>query len=391
MKGISFLLIPLYTSVLTPEEYGQLELLNGMGNILSIILSFGMTTYLTVEYYHLIGKSKMEFIRDVISTYLYFGLMFWIFLSFNILIFKSKLLSDDVSLLTVFIALVISYLTFFQNAFFSILQIKKQAIKLTLYRVAIGVLTAVINIFFVYYIRIGILGIFLANFIMLAASLVFAFDEYFKKVDRKLFNFNLSKYLNLIKASLPYVGGTLAYWTLSGVDRWFILNYLGEREVGIYAAAYKLSSFYEALLISPIVAVYTPYIFERFSKGTFDQNFKIVVPFVVILFIGLGFATKWIGGFMLNASYHEALQYIPFLTIAFGFFFLCQITASKLVYSKNAKLLLLNIVTASVINIILNFFLILKYGLYGATFAFVISNLIWLLITFYQIRTLKKI
>jgi len=70
MKGISFLLIPMYTALLKPDEYGQLEIINNIASILSEIFCLGLTSVLFIEYYHHDESSRKILIRELITIFI---------------------------------------------------------------------------------------------------------------------------------------------------------------------------------------------------------------------------------------------------------------------------------------------------------------------------------
>lgn len=390
MKGVQFFLIPVYTSALTPEEFGIMELLNGFITVFSIILSFGMGTIVAIEYFHLDSEQKKLFIRNINSIYATYIFVFWIFVSIICFIFRENLFSENIPPFLLLISLVMSFLYFFQNNYLTVLQMRKEATKLTIIKIFIGVGSGIAILYLIYFLKIGIMGVFMGNALFLVLGLVYAFFEYHKKVGIEIKLIEINAVIKYIKMGLPYVAGTLSYWMLTSADRWIILNLLGEHQLGIYSAAYKIASVVDPLLIAPIVAAYTPYIFEKFKNNIFDQKLYFVIPFSILLFVIIGFTSQFIGYYLLNKKFHESLLYIPYLSISFGFFFLCQISASILVYRKKTLALLTNIIVSSIINLASNYYFSLKFGLYGVTFAYFVGNLCWLIFTLVQVKFSKK-
>lgn len=390
MKGVQFFLIPVYTSVLTPEEFGMMELLNGFITVFSIVLSLGMGTVVAVEFFHLDFEQKKLFIRNINSLYSTYIFLFWIIVSTVLFYFRSYFFPETMTSVLLLISLAMSYLYFYQNNYLTVLQMRKEAAKLTFIKIFIGLGSGIVILFLIYYLKMGIFGFFIGNAIFLVLGLGYAFFEYRKKVGVEIKWIEINTAIKYVKMGLPYVAGTLSYWTLTSADRWIILNLLGEHQLGIYSAAYKIASVLDPLLIAPIVAAYTPYIFEKFKNNIFDQKLHLIIPFSIILFILIGFASRFVGYYLLDKKFHESLLYIPYLSISFGFFFLCQISASVLVYKKRTLALFTNIIVASIINLLLNYYFSLKFGLYGVTFAYFIGNLCWLIFTLIQVKLSKK-
>ena len=70
LKGISFFLIPLYTRMLLPQDYGNLELLNTFTSILEIICSIGLFNFLYMDFFHKDAEGKKQLINSLLSVYL---------------------------------------------------------------------------------------------------------------------------------------------------------------------------------------------------------------------------------------------------------------------------------------------------------------------------------
>ncbi|MEY3397585.1 MAG: hypothetical protein RL220_179, partial [Bacteroidota bacterium] len=58
VKGVSFFLLPLYTRLLSPEEYGLIDLLTTFSNLVDITLSLGLFQYLFMEYFHIGAEQR---------------------------------------------------------------------------------------------------------------------------------------------------------------------------------------------------------------------------------------------------------------------------------------------------------------------------------------------
>ena len=63
---VSFLLLPVYTSYLTPADYGMLELLGAFGAILIVLMRFGVPGAVTRFYFdHREGESLRDYVTTV--------------------------------------------------------------------------------------------------------------------------------------------------------------------------------------------------------------------------------------------------------------------------------------------------------------------------------------
>jgi O-antigen/teichoic acid export membrane protein len=394
LKGVAFFLIPLYTSVLAPHEYGFLELLNTIITILNILFAFGLSQVVYIEYYHLNTAERKALAKHIVNTYTVLALPLFVLAGIALYYWDHVLFEQPVTAFVALLVVVHSFLYFYQGTFFSVLQISKRAYELTVNKVIVGLFTAIFNIVLVYYLRMGVIGVLISNFVVLSLSLVYPLYLYIKSMKPINLGLDFKQSYKYIKLGFPFIISSLSYWLLAGVDRWLILSFLGESSVGLYSVAYKFSSVFEPLLIAPVLSVYTPYIFERFSKGLYNQRKVLMFAVVVVFFTALAFATQFIAKFAVDAQYHEALSLVPYLVGGFGFFFLAQLLSTAILYFKKSNILVLNVTLSGAMNIVFNIALIKHMGLEGAGMASLISNFAWFVLTaaqnYYIIKTETK-
>ena len=165
-KGIGFLMIPVYTRYILPENYGLLELLDISINIISMFLGVGLTTAVTRFY---VQYKEPEEKKRVISTaILFFSVIMIFLLLLSVIIsqpFARYILGDSaysyyalISLLTLSFTLILEIpITYFvakqQSGMFTLVSLLRLIISLSL------------NIYFVVVAQIGILGILYSGLI----------------------------------------------------------------------------------------------------------------------------------------------------------------------------------------------------------------------------------
>lgn len=377
LKGVSFFLIPIYTKVLAPSEYGFLELLNTIVTVLGILFSFGLSQVVYIEYYHLDYVGKKELIRSITNVYTVLGLPLFTIAALLIFKYDYIILNQSLSIEVTALIIISSFLLFYQNTFFSLLQIAKKALTLTVYKIFIGVFTLAFNLFLVYYLRIGFIGILWSNFLVLSLSLLYPVIIYLRLFEGIKIKADFHQACKYIKIGFPFILTSLSYWALSGVDRWLILHYLGKEQVGLFSVAYKFSSVYEPLIIAPVLSVYTPHIFEQFSKRNYEQKKGIIIFAVLTVFLLLALFSELLATLFIDESYHSSIYLIPYLVGGFAFFFLAQLSSAPILFFKKSKLLVINVTVAGVVNILLNIIFLETYGLQGAGIAFLTSNFAW--------------
>jgi O-antigen/teichoic acid export membrane protein len=74
LYGANFLLIPIYTKVLSKAEFGQIELVTSLTAVVGILFAFGLPQFVFVEYFHLDKKQKVNLLYRVTSIYVLLSL-----------------------------------------------------------------------------------------------------------------------------------------------------------------------------------------------------------------------------------------------------------------------------------------------------------------------------
>lgn len=393
LYGANFLLIPLYTRVLTKAEFGQIELITNLTTILGILFAFGLPQVVFIEYFHLDKKQRINLVLKAIILYCLlsiplFCISYFIISKNSATIFKSII--DSRILLMAFGAV---FFLFFQSIFISIYQITKKAKKLTFFQVGIGLLTLGFNIYLVYYLKLGIFGYYATALLVAVFSFIYISINAINQTKDTFplkYKIPINQALAYLKLGSPFILSSVSLWLLSGADRWIILHYLDEAEVGIYSVAYRFASVYYPLLIIPLLNAYTPKIFEKFALGNYNQKIPYLFIFSFVVFSILAVLTPILAKFMIDPVYYEALPLISPLIAGYGIFFITQAIASILIYKKKIKQLSVNILIASAANILFNFIFVSRWGLNGSIFAFIIGHIVWLLFTIYQTKHTEK-
>ena len=239
-KFISVFLLPLYTALLTPEDYGILDLLNTIIIVSTFLVISGTDTALGYFYYR---KEFAEEKREMVSTSLWLRIL----LAFIVFIFIS-LFSRNLSYLmfgrnySLFIIITGSTIVFssIYSFLFDLLRFEIRPWFYTVISTGVILLQILLNIYFVLILRKGVFGVLAANgigfFIFFVITVVYVFKRYGFKLSTKWIK-------RILSYGAPLIGTGVAVWILSSTDRYFLAHYADLSSVGIYAVGMKLASF----------------------------------------------------------------------------------------------------------------------------------------------------
>ena len=187
----------------------------------------------------------------------------------------------------------------------------------------------------------------------------------------------------LLRFGLPLLPHSISFWLKSGMDKVFITTYCGLQFNGLYSMAISVSSVY-TMLMQSFFNAYTPYLQKRlasFDSGRCYEEKKNIVKQIYLIYalfgiVGiLAIVVCWaIFHYMIDSKYLPAMAYIPLIIMA-NFIYTFYHFTIQFIY-KVKKTLVMGIITftGSLIQMLLSYVLIKKYGLMGAVYSLLIGN-----------------
>jgi len=368
------LLVPIYTRILNPADYGVVSLLTTFTAILVIILNLGLSSAIFWAYFRAENEEER---KKIIGTSFLFLTAFNLAIILGLFLFSGKLnelLFPD-SQPSVYLRIALA--TAFVHAGIAIpLAVFRALQKPTIY-VIISIGNLLLNITFaillVAILRIGVLGVFLAA--LISQTIV-----YLVSVPLILKNSSLTiskKWLfEMLSFGVPMVPAGLAMWVLNSSDRYFLGHLVGLESVGIYNVGYRLAMFL-TLVTAAVQLAYPPFMFSiekrKDAKRIYSRFATYYFTALIFAAIFLSVFSKEVVFMLTGEEFHSAYIVVPFVSlsyVAYGMYFNFSTGVSltkKTIYSSVSVLL------ASALNILLNFVLIAKYGLLGAAFSTLVS------------------
>lgn len=198
-------------------------------------------------------------------------------------------------------------------------------------------------------------------------------------------------YKNLFKISLPILFSSMFLFISNWTDIFMLGSMVSKSEVGIYSAAYKLATI-SLIVILTVNIVIAPKIAELYHKKEQNQlkaevrkanqlMTVLTLPIVAVLLLFRKFFLGLFGLEFLSGETTLILLTIGFLFNAFSG------TISPILNMTDYQKIFRNLTLAmAVLNIGLNYFLIPQYGIDGAAFASLLSQLFLNVMAIYYIK-----
>ena len=251
-----------------------------------------------------------------------------------------------------------------------------------------------LGIFLFFYLVKGLYGFFFGQLITGLAILFLLLYLFKEKIRLKRENISLDSIKASIGFGLPLVWAEFGHLALNYADRYLVQFYLGSVSLGLYTAAYNLSTHVTEVIIYPINYAMTPiYMNILVNKGAektkefFAKMFRyfllIIIP-VAVGFIAIGKETLM---FLASSKYIEAYPVLPYVVVGQSIYACTIILNSGLFINKKTYILNNIMILTCLFNIGLNVFLIPRFGIVGAAQATLLSYVLYaIVITYYAFR-----
>jgi O-antigen/teichoic acid export membrane protein len=289
-RFIPFLLVPFFTKIFTPEEYGNIQIIILTGNLLTLISSFGLNQAIIRFFHDYKGKKRLEFISSLT--------FFQFFLSCI-----SVIISVSIILMIKPVYYQLYIYNFLINAFIPLGMIGLNTLRLEFKSTAYAVINGIqilifggLSFYLCYVQRIGILGYILA---IIISNIFFIMINLFMTRHYFTWKFNKNIIRESIHFSLPLIPTQFFQWAQLSIDRYLILTFFSMKFVGIYSVAFQFSFSVLSMLRTILQLVWSPYAFKNFKKKNMKHVFLFVFILVIFVFsLASIFITNFMGQIM---------------------------------------------------------------------------------------------
>ncbi len=316
-RGLQMVLVPVFTRVFRPEEYGVIDVLALVTSIAAFLIVMGTDVALARFFYE---QSDSEARRTLVSTLAVWRLglalssaaLLWLaapWLSSLILASPDYVKYVRIAALS----LPFTVFVFFQN---DVLRVTFQPWKFIALNVLDTVAVAGLSILFVIGMHRQVSGVFYAR---LAGDAIAFLVGLVLIRHMIVWRFRADLLRQVLSFGVPLVPASVAFWAISYADRWFLVRYTDLTAVGVYAVAVKLGTLM-MLLISAFQLAWGPFAYAHAHEPHAGRLFARVLTIYTAVASGLALllglvapeALQW----LVPTSYQGAA--VPGTLLAFG-------------------------------------------------------------------------
>jgi len=382
---INLIMVFIYTNLLSPKQYGLYMVATAVISFLAIIFS------------DWIGVSALRFFKehfkkDNIESY--FSTILFLLVS-NLLImylagflfFKpiEKFFQIPSNFLLFVMILIIPIAV--RALLFQILRAQIKPLTYTFSVIINQLLTVGTAIFLIKQFHFGAIALLIGmGFSIVLIDIIMIFQtKYHKSVDHE--KIQLSILTGLYKYGMPLALSSLGMWTITQSNRFILQHFNGSSYNGQLGVGYNLTFSIMLPLFSIISMAAIPRLFSKYESGIdVKPIISKLVEFYFVIFVPITFILciypKEIVSIFSNSKFSDAFILIPFLAISAFCLGLTEITAAQYQLAKKTSIDMNIRLASGFSGILLNIALIPKLGLLGIGIATIVSNFLYLLLSF---------
>jgi O-antigen/teichoic acid export membrane protein len=384
-KGLSILLLPFYTRVLTQVEYGMIDMI-----LTSLILLAPFVSVNMAESVFRFAADKNASKEEVLNT----GIVISLFVFIVVLMFYPVycyFLDQDKILLLFCVLLLLFVIQAIVKQYVRAIE----KLKIYVYSDFLQILVFIgLVVYFMAVLELGVYGFLYAKIISLLVDLMYLYIAS-RSYETLSHGINILYGKEMLNFGIPLIPNSILWWVSNMSDRYFLASMSGLSSVGIYAVANKFPT---------ILAVFNTVFFKAWQSSAIEQDdardsdeyhtkvFNTFAAFMFLLASGIIVFIKPLMAVAVSSDFYEAWEYVPALLLGTVFsVFAAFLGMNYMLSKKDTKKALLSTVIAAVLNIILNIVLIPLYGVHGAVFATLISFITIFAIRAYEAPLYKKL
>ncbi|KMJ53611.1 hypothetical protein ACG97_07765 [Vogesella sp. EB] len=375
VAGVPFLLLPVLTRILSPEDYGLIAMFTMVVSFFVVAAGLNIHGAVMVRYF----EPKKFSMPCYVSTTLCILIITTLLLALFVWIFSRKIqLITALPLKWLMLAVVVASLQFLVQTLLTLWQASKQPLKFGALRLNHALMDGLVSILLVvvmlYSWQGRLFGIALAWTVTALIALYWLRREHW--LTR---NLNMAYAKDALRYGIPLLPHAIGGLLLATADRFMVTNFLDVASTGIYLVAIQIG------LILGIAAdafnkAFAPWLMEALHNADLAKKRKIVrntyLYFIVIVFLALAgsVCAPQLLGIMVGPKYQSASPIIGYIMLGNAFTGMYYMVTNYIFFARRTELLSVLTISVGVITTLFNWQLIQINGITGAAQAFMIGQ-----------------
>ena len=367
-SSIPFLLLPILTRYLKPEDYGIIATFQVILSVVLILVNMNMRGAVSVNYFKMNTDELKHYIWNVAFLFLLSSLVlltvFYFFL--NRISYIINFPYGGWIIGSVIIALAQSFYTLV----LTIWQAGEKPLSYGIFQISFTSLNVGLSLLFVVVYHMEWKG--RLSGIALSSVLFGIIGLYLlKKKSLIATKLNLKYLRDALIFGLPLIPAAIGWKIITGIDRFFINSMVDVATTGIYAVGYQFG-FIIGILANSFNAAWWPFLFKELKKNEYQAKIRIVrVTYlynavIILAALLLSLISPKLIKIFIGKNYHSAYHYVLWISLGFAFNGMRFMILNYIYYVKKTYLSAWIPFLSAGVNIGLNYYLIKVNGAVGA-------------------------
>ena len=389
-SAIPFLLLPILTVHLSPEDYGIVDIFYNISLLATPIIGLSVVQSVSRFYFEEVNLPK--FITTVFFILLGFGLLVLLLSLLATVLGSDWLRAQGIPPFLIVFAIVYTLFSQIIEVLLILWRVSYKTVNYGVFRVAKTALDLGLSVLLIIVFNMGWEGrvipqVAIAILFGGVATAILAKKGY-------LIGFVVKKQYKkeALSFSLPLIFHSLGGHIIGFSDRFFILFMLGLADVGIYSVGYQIGMVI-ALIQNSFNQAWVPFFYAQLKEGKMSEKRRIVKityaysVFLLVLVLCFYFLTPVIYEYFIGQSFEAGTIIVFWILLGYAFNGMYKMVVNYLFYLKKTNWIATATLGSAGLNLLLNYFLIKKMGIEGAAIATTITFFVlFVVITVLSIR-----
>src|ERR671933_940800 len=367
---LAVLLLPLYTSYLSTADYGKIETLIAATTVLVIVLRLGISSAFFRFYF---DSPDPERRVVVVRTSFWFTMTSATAGLLAVVVHAQQIadelrLGGDADLVRAAAVGLWAQMNYEQLT--SLFRVEERSLAFVVASLTNVFVTVAATVLLVVVLDKGPVGVIVGNF--LGTLCVYAVLLAYRRYQLGL-QFDRGLFRAMNRFGMPLVPSALALWVVNFVDRFFVGQFKGQAEVGVYSVAVRISSAVVFLLIAFRTA-WPAFAYSIEDDREAKRTYAFVLTYLLLvacwLSLALGLLSPWLVELLARKpGFHRASEAVATLCFAGAAYAGYTVIAIGIGRARRTQFNWIVTGLGAAVNVVLNVILNPPYGMMGAAIA----------------------
>jgi len=372
---LSFVSTPLIAWFVSPDQLGKAALFIVAYNILTEVALLG-TDQGFIRFFNESGeKNRPVLLISSVFVPLLFYFVLALALIINAKVVSMFLFNEPDNYIAVRLLAVGLIIGILHKYNLTLIRMSNMAVKFSNIQIISAIANVLVTLFSAIILKYGFYAIVLGSLSSQLISITVVFLEerlFWLKVFHSLKKLSIKVVVSILSYGLPFLPTIAFDWVLQNINTFYLKEYRGFADLGIYIAALKLASVLN-IVQTGFIMFWVPHFYDQYNnnpenKGFYVKTFQVLL-FILICLITFSAMFNQVLGLVLPQEYFAAVYLFPALMFSPMFVMLSYITYVGIDLMKKTYYHIIISFLSCLCSIGFGYILIPSFGVWGAVFS----------------------